>query len=149
MRIDIVTIFPKMVRGPLEEGIVARGIAKGLLDVVVHDLRDFTTDRHRVVDAGHGAHPLRDVVGEGAGAAHLERRGAGQVLHGVGEGGEHADVHHPDRHHEGHAQGHPGDGERRTDPVAAELAAGELQQDRHGDAVCGGGPTLRQVAQGC
>lgn len=50
MRIDIVTIFPKMVRGPLEEGIVARGIAKGLLDVVVHDLRDFTTDRHRVVD---------------------------------------------------------------------------------------------------
>ena len=50
MRIDIVTIFPKMVRGPLEEGIVARAIANGLLDVVVHDLRDFTTDRHRVVD---------------------------------------------------------------------------------------------------
>jgi len=50
VRIDIVTIFPKMVRGPLEEGIVARAIAKGLLEVVVHDLRDFTTDRHRVVD---------------------------------------------------------------------------------------------------
>ncbi len=50
MRIDIVTIFPKMVRGPLEEGIVARAIAKGRIDVVVHDLRDFTTDRHRVVD---------------------------------------------------------------------------------------------------
>jgi tRNA (guanine37-N1)-methyltransferase len=50
VRIDIVTIFPKMVRGPLEEGIVARAIAKRLLDVVVHDLRDFTTDRHRVVD---------------------------------------------------------------------------------------------------
>lgn len=50
MRIDIVTIFPKMVRGPLEEGIVARAIAKGLLEVAVHDLRDFTTDRHRVVD---------------------------------------------------------------------------------------------------
>jgi len=50
VRIDIVTIFPKMVRGPLEEGIVARAIAKGLLDVAVHDLRDFTTDRHRVVD---------------------------------------------------------------------------------------------------
>ncbi len=50
MRIDIVTIFPKMVRGPLEEGIVARAIARGLLDVGVHDLRDFTTDRHRVVD---------------------------------------------------------------------------------------------------
>ena len=50
MKIDIVTIFPKMVEGPLAEGIVARAIARGLLDVRVHDLRDFTTDRHRVVD---------------------------------------------------------------------------------------------------
>ena len=50
MKIDIVTIFPKMVEAPLGEGIVARAIAKGLLDVRVHDLRDFTTDRHRVVD---------------------------------------------------------------------------------------------------
>ena len=50
MKIDIVTIFPKMVMGPLEEGIVARAIAKGLIDVRVHDLREFTTDRHRVVD---------------------------------------------------------------------------------------------------
>ena len=39
-----------MVEAPLQEGIVARAIAKGLLDVRVHDLRDFTTDRHRVVD---------------------------------------------------------------------------------------------------
>ncbi len=50
MKIDVVTIFPKMVEGPLQEGIVARAIARGLLDVKVHDLRDFTTDRHRVVD---------------------------------------------------------------------------------------------------
>src|ERR1041384_7421388 len=50
MKFDIVTIFPKMVEGPLQEGIVARAIAKGLLDVRVHDLRAFTTDRHRVVD---------------------------------------------------------------------------------------------------
>jgi tRNA (guanine37-N1)-methyltransferase len=50
VKIDIVTIFPKMVQGPLQEGIVARAIARGLLDVRVHDLRDFTTDRHRVVD---------------------------------------------------------------------------------------------------
>jgi tRNA (guanine37-N1)-methyltransferase len=50
VRIDIVTIFPKMVEGPLAEGIVARAIAKGVLDVRVHDLRAFTTDRHRVVD---------------------------------------------------------------------------------------------------
>src|SRR5215831_11408311 len=47
---DIVTIFPRMVEEPLQEGIVARAVAKGLLDIRVHDLRDFTTDRHRVVD---------------------------------------------------------------------------------------------------
>jgi tRNA (guanine37-N1)-methyltransferase len=50
VKIDIVTIFPTMVEAPLAEGIVARAIAKGVLDVRVHDLRDFTTDRHRVVD---------------------------------------------------------------------------------------------------
>jgi tRNA (guanine37-N1)-methyltransferase len=50
MKVDIVTIFPKMVMGPLEDGIVARAIARGLIDLRVHDLRDFTTDRHRVVD---------------------------------------------------------------------------------------------------
>lgn len=50
MKIDIVTIFPAMVRAPLAEGIVARAVARGLLDIRVHDLRGFTTDRHRVVD---------------------------------------------------------------------------------------------------
>ena len=50
MKIDIVTIFPKMVQGPLAEGIVGRAIASGLIDVRVHDLRDYTMDRHRVVD---------------------------------------------------------------------------------------------------
>jgi tRNA (guanine37-N1)-methyltransferase len=50
MRVDIVTIFPEMVQPMLREGIVGRAHERGLLDVVVHDLRDFTTDRHRVVD---------------------------------------------------------------------------------------------------
>ncbi len=50
MKIDIVTIFPAMVQAPLAEGIVARAVARGVLDIRVHDLRDFTTDRHRVVD---------------------------------------------------------------------------------------------------
>jgi tRNA (guanine37-N1)-methyltransferase len=49
VKIDIVTIFPAMVRGPLAEGIVARAQG-GVLDIQVHDLRDYTTDRHRVVD---------------------------------------------------------------------------------------------------
>jgi tRNA (guanine37-N1)-methyltransferase len=50
MKFDIVTIFPRMFEAPLAEGVVARGIAAGLIDLTVHDLRDFTTDRHRVVD---------------------------------------------------------------------------------------------------
>jgi tRNA (guanine37-N1)-methyltransferase len=50
MKIDIVTIFPAMVEGPLREGILGRAIASGRLDVQVHDLRTFTEDRHRVVD---------------------------------------------------------------------------------------------------
>jgi tRNA (guanine37-N1)-methyltransferase len=50
MKFDIVTIFPKMIDAGLAEGVIARGIAGGLLDVQVHDLRDFTTDRHRSVD---------------------------------------------------------------------------------------------------
>ena len=47
---DIVTIFPAMIEQPLAAGILGRAIASGLLDVRVRDLRDFTTDRHRVVD---------------------------------------------------------------------------------------------------
>ena len=50
MKIDIVTIFPKMVQAPLAEGIVGRAIERGLVDLRVRDLRDYTTDRHRVVD---------------------------------------------------------------------------------------------------
>ena len=50
LKIDIVTIFPKMVQAPLAEGIVGRAIERGVIDVRVHDLRDHTTDRHRVVD---------------------------------------------------------------------------------------------------
>ena len=47
---DIVTIFPAMIEQPLAAGILGRAVASGLLDVKVRDLRDFTTDRHRVVD---------------------------------------------------------------------------------------------------
>ena len=50
MRFDIVTIFPAMVEQALGAGIVGRAIERGTLDVTVHDLRAFTTDRHRVVD---------------------------------------------------------------------------------------------------
>ncbi len=50
MKFDIVTIFPRMFDAPLAEGIVGRAIGRGLVDLRVHDLRDFTEDRHRTVD---------------------------------------------------------------------------------------------------
>ena len=50
MKFDIVTIFPRMVLAGLAEGVVARGIERGLVDVAVHDLRDAASDRHRTVD---------------------------------------------------------------------------------------------------
>jgi len=50
MQIDIVTIFPRMVEAPLAESLLGRAIERGLLNVRVRDLRDYTSDRHRVVD---------------------------------------------------------------------------------------------------
>jgi tRNA (guanine37-N1)-methyltransferase len=50
MKFDIITIFPSMIAAGLAEGVVGRGIHDGLLDVNVHDLREFTSDRHRSVD---------------------------------------------------------------------------------------------------
>ena len=50
MRFDIVTIFPDFFRGPLDYGIVRRAREAGLIETHVHDLRDFTHDRHRTVD---------------------------------------------------------------------------------------------------
>ena len=50
MTFDIVTIFPAMIEQPLAAGIIGRAIERGTLDVKVRDLRDFTTDRHRIVD---------------------------------------------------------------------------------------------------
>jgi tRNA (guanine37-N1)-methyltransferase len=50
MRIDFVTIFPRMFDPLLGEGIIARGVKQGLLDLRVWDLRDYTTDRHRSTD---------------------------------------------------------------------------------------------------
>ena len=50
MRFDIVTIFPEFFGGPLDYGIVRRAREAGLVETHVHDLRDFTHDRHRTVD---------------------------------------------------------------------------------------------------
>jgi len=50
MRFDILTIFPEMFRGPFDFGIVRRARERGLIEIVVHDLREFATDKHRSVD---------------------------------------------------------------------------------------------------
>lgn len=50
MRIDIITIFPEMFQGPLTESIVKRAINKGIVEIHLHNLRDFSTDKHKKVD---------------------------------------------------------------------------------------------------
>ena len=50
MRFDLVTIFPRLFDGALAEGIVRRAIERGIVDITVHDLRDYAADRHRSVD---------------------------------------------------------------------------------------------------
>lgn len=50
LRIDIVTLFPGMFAGPFDESLIRRAIDRGLAEIHVHDLRDWTTDRHRSAD---------------------------------------------------------------------------------------------------
>ncbi len=58
MKVNLLTIFPKMVEAVLSESIARRARDKGLLEVAVTDLRSFATDRHRTVDdAPYGGGP--------------------------------------------------------------------------------------------
>jgi tRNA (guanine37-N1)-methyltransferase len=50
MRIDVLTLFPAMFAGPLDESIIRRSRDNGVLDLRIHNLRDWTHDRHRTVD---------------------------------------------------------------------------------------------------
>ncbi len=50
MRIDIITIFPEMFAGVLDASIIGRAREAGLLRLAIHDLRNWTTDKHRSVD---------------------------------------------------------------------------------------------------
>jgi tRNA (guanine37-N1)-methyltransferase len=50
MRFDIVSIFPETFSGPFDFGIVKRAATAGLIEIAIHDLRDYTADRHRQVD---------------------------------------------------------------------------------------------------
>lgn len=50
MKIDILTLFPKMFRGPFDESIIKRAQDKKLVEINIHNLRDWATDKHRTVD---------------------------------------------------------------------------------------------------
>lgn len=89
MRIDVLTLFPEMFSGPLDHSIVGRARERGLLDVRLTDIRDFTTDKHRQVDdAPYGGGPgmvmkpepifaaVEAVAGEAGGS-----RGGGRQAH--------------------------------------------------------------------
>ena len=90
MRFDIVTIFPEFFHGPLDWGIVRRAREAKLIEIGVHDLREFTHDRHRTVDdrpfgGGEGMvlkpEPIFEAVESLVGpAAEKRRRDAAIVL---------------------------------------------------------------------
>jgi tRNA (guanine37-N1)-methyltransferase len=50
MRIDIITIFPEMFEGPFSHSIIKRAVEKGLVEIHLHQLRDYTKDKHKKVD---------------------------------------------------------------------------------------------------
>ena len=50
MRIDVLTLFPEIFTGPMTESMLWKARDRGLLDLRLHQIRDFTTDRHHTVD---------------------------------------------------------------------------------------------------
>jgi tRNA (guanine37-N1)-methyltransferase len=50
MKIDVLTLFPAMFAGPLDESIIKRAREAGRLDLAIHNLRDYAHDRHKTVD---------------------------------------------------------------------------------------------------
>lgn len=80
MRLDFITIFPRMFEAFLAEGVIARGVKQGQLDIRVWDLRDFSTDRHRSTDdEAYGGGPGMVMLGEPVFRA-VEAIGAGHLV---------------------------------------------------------------------
>jgi tRNA (guanine37-N1)-methyltransferase len=50
MRIDIITVLPELLEGPFHHSIIRRALDKGVAEVIVHHLRDYSTDKHRRTD---------------------------------------------------------------------------------------------------
>ena len=99
MRIDILTLFPQMFSGPFDHSIIKRATQDKLAEIYIHDIRDHTHDKHRVVDDypyGGGAgmvmkpEPIFEAVeavqsqpgaGEGPGASIILLSPQGRLLH--------------------------------------------------------------------
>jgi tRNA (guanine37-N1)-methyltransferase len=80
MRFDFVTIFPGMFAPLIAEGVIARGVKAGLLDVRVWDLRDYATDKHRSTDdEAYGGGPGMVMLAEPVFRA-VEAIGGGHVV---------------------------------------------------------------------
>ncbi len=80
MKIDILTIFPNVALAPLSESIVGRAVAAGKVELSVHDLRDWTVDKHRKVDdEPYGGGPGMVMKPDPFFAAVRELRGDGQA----------------------------------------------------------------------
>lgn len=90
LRLDLFTLFPAMFEGPLSESIVKRAIAANKVAIGIHDIRDWTTDRHRTADDtpyGGGAgmvmkappivDAVEDVFGDALGSARIIIMSAG------------------------------------------------------------------------
>src|SRR2546423_13809644 len=88
-RIDVLTLFPKMFQSPFAESIVARAQVAGQIQLAVHDIREWATDRHHVVDdtpygggAGMGLKPepltraIRATKGDGGHVVLMTPQGA-------------------------------------------------------------------------
>jgi tRNA (guanine37-N1)-methyltransferase len=90
LRVDIFTLFPAMGTGPLTESIIGRAVVAGTVAINIHDIRDWTTDRHRTADDtpyGGGAgmvmkappivEAVEDVLGNDLGTARIAIMSAG------------------------------------------------------------------------
>ena len=63
MRFDIATLFPEMCETVVNSSIIGRGIKAGKLEVHCHQIRDYTTDKHRRTDLRlHGGGKLHDIL---------------------------------------------------------------------------------------
>jgi tRNA (guanine37-N1)-methyltransferase len=92
MRFDILTLFPEMFIGPLTESIIKRAVQAELIEIAIHDIRDYTTDRHRTADDapyGGGAGMVMKVEPL---AAAIRSVAGGPLSAASGEAGQPADA---------------------------------------------------------